>query len=87
MTPGAGYGEIGMGTFRAIRPWKRMDRGAGATTSMAPKPDLRPEAVMPRIREMIGDPDAEVEIENVTTLADQPGMGDSVLQGPRLLRR
>jgi 2,4-dichlorophenol 6-monooxygenase len=21
MNPGAGFGEIGMGTFRAIRPW------------------------------------------------------------------
>ena len=40
---------------------------AGDTTSAAGEPDLRPEAVLPRIREMIGDPDVEVEIENVTT--------------------
>jgi 2,4-dichlorophenol 6-monooxygenase len=66
MTPGAGYGEIGMGTFRAIRPWTQWIAGWGYDID-GPEPDLRPEAVMPRIREMIGDPDVEVEIENVTT--------------------
>jgi 2,4-dichlorophenol 6-monooxygenase len=66
MTPGAGYGEIGMGTFRAIRPWTEWIAGWGYDIT-GPAPDLRPEAVMPRIQEMIGDPDVEVEIENVTT--------------------
>jgi len=66
MTPGAGYGEIGMGTFRAIRPWHEWIAGWGYDIN-GPKPDLRPEAVLPRIREMIGDPRIDVEIENVTT--------------------
>jgi 2,4-dichlorophenol 6-monooxygenase len=66
MTPGAGYGEIGMGTFRAIRPWSEWIAGWGYDID-GPEPDLSPEAVMPRIREMIGDPDVDVEIENVTT--------------------
>jgi 2,4-dichlorophenol 6-monooxygenase len=66
MTPGAGYGEIGMGTFRAIRPWHQWIAGWGYDIN-GPAPDLRPEAVRPRIREMIGDPDVKVEIENVTT--------------------
>ena len=66
MTPGAGYGEIGMGTFRAIRPWTEWIAGWGYDLD-GPEPDLRPEAVMPRIREMIGDPDVEVRIKNVTT--------------------
>jgi 2,4-dichlorophenol 6-monooxygenase len=66
MTPGAGYGEIGMGTLRAIRPWTEWIAGWGYPID-GPEPDLRPEAVMPRIREMIGDPDVEVEIEDVTT--------------------
>jgi 2,4-dichlorophenol 6-monooxygenase len=66
MTPGAGYGEIGMGTFRAIRPWTEWIAGWGYDID-GPAPDLRPETVLPRIREMIGDPDIEVEIENVTT--------------------
>jgi 2,4-dichlorophenol 6-monooxygenase len=66
MTPGAGFGEIGMGTFRVIRPWHQWIAGWGYDIS-GPEPDLRPEAVLPRIREMIGDPDVEVEIENVTT--------------------
>jgi 2,4-dichlorophenol 6-monooxygenase len=66
MTPGAGFGEIGMGTFRAIRPWHQWIAGWGYDIN-GPEPDLRPEAVLPRIREMIGDPDVEVEVENVTT--------------------
>lgn len=66
MTPGAGYGEIGMGTFRAVCPWTQWIAGWGYDIN-GPEPDLRPEAVMPRVREMIGDPDVEVEIESVTT--------------------
>jgi 2,4-dichlorophenol 6-monooxygenase len=66
MTPGAGFGEIGMGTFRAIRPWHQWIAGWGYDIN-GPEPDLRPEAVLPRIQEMIGDPDVEVDIENVTT--------------------
>jgi len=55
MTPGAGFGEIGMGTFRAIRPWYQWIAGWGYDIN-GPEPDLRPEAVLPRIQEMIGDP-------------------------------
>ena len=66
MTPGAGYGEIGMGTFRAIRPWTEWIAGWGYDID-GPEPDLRPAAVLPRIREMIGDPDVEVRIKTVTT--------------------
>ena len=66
MTPGAGYGEIGMGTFRAIRPWNEWIAGWGYDIA-GPEPDLSHEAVLPRIREMIGDPDVEVDIETVTT--------------------
>jgi 2,4-dichlorophenol 6-monooxygenase len=66
MTPGAGFGEIGMGTFRAIRPWHQWIAGWGYDIN-GPEPDLRPEAVLPRIREMIGDASVEVEIESVTT--------------------
>ena len=66
MTPGAGYGEIGMGTFRAIRPWNEWIAGWGYDIN-GPEPDLSPEAVLPRIREMIGDPDVDVDIQTVTT--------------------
>ncbi len=66
MTPGAGYGEIGMGTFRAIRPWNEWIAGWGYDIN-GPDPDLSHEAVLPRIREMIGDPDVDVEIQTVTT--------------------
>ncbi|MFL6112680.1 MAG: FAD-dependent monooxygenase, partial [Catenulispora sp.] len=66
MTPGAGFGEIGMGTFRAIRPWDEWIAGWGYDIS-GPDPDTRPEAVLPRIHEMIGDPDVEVELLGVST--------------------
>lgn len=66
MTPGAGYGEIGMGTLRAIRPWHTWIAGWGYDIN-GPAPDLRPEAVLPRIKEMIGDDTVEVDIETVTT--------------------
>jgi 2,4-dichlorophenol 6-monooxygenase len=66
MTPGAGYGEIGMGTFRCVRPWTEWIAGWGYDIN-GPEPDLRPEAVLPRVREMIGDPGVQVEIESVTT--------------------
>ncbi len=66
MTPGAGFGEIGMGTFRAIRPWDEWIAGWGYDIS-GPDPDTRPESVLPRIHEMIGDPDVEVELLGVST--------------------
>ena len=49
MTPGDGYGEIGMGTFRAVRPWTQWIAGWGYDINGS-EPDLRPEAVMPRVR-------------------------------------
>lgn len=66
MTPGAGYGEIGMGTFRAIRPWTTWIAGWGYDIK-GPDPDLSHDAVLPRIREMIGDATVDVDIETVTT--------------------
>lgn len=66
MTPGAEFGEIGMGTFRAVRPWHQWIAGWGYDID-GPEPDLSHAAVLPRIREMIGDPDVDIEIENVNT--------------------
>jgi 2,4-dichlorophenol 6-monooxygenase len=66
MTPGASYGEIGMGTLRAIRPWTQWIAGWGYDMA-AGQPDTSPEAVLPRIGEMIGDPDVAIEVHNVTT--------------------
>jgi 2,4-dichlorophenol 6-monooxygenase len=66
MTPGAGYGEIGMGTLRAIRPWTQWIAGWGYDMADG-EPDTSAEAVLPKIREMIGDPDVAIEVENVTT--------------------
>ena len=66
ITPGASYGEIGMGTLRAIRPWTQWIAGWGYDMA-AGQPDTSPETVLPRIREMIGDPDVAIEVQNVTT--------------------
>jgi 2,4-dichlorophenol 6-monooxygenase len=66
MTPGAGYGEIGMGTFRAIRPWTEWIAGWGYDMS-AGEPDLSAGTVLPRIREMIGDPGVDIDILRITT--------------------
>jgi 2,4-dichlorophenol 6-monooxygenase len=55
-----------MGTFRAIRPWTEWIAGWGYDIN-GPAPDMRHEAVLPRLREMIGDPDVKVDILNVTT--------------------
>jgi 2,4-dichlorophenol 6-monooxygenase len=66
MTPGAAFGEVSMGTFRAIRPWYQWIAAWGYDIN-GPQPDLRPEAVLTRIREMIGDPAVPVEIENIAT--------------------
>jgi hypothetical protein len=46
MTPGTGFGEIGMGTFRVIRPWHQWIAGWGYDIN-GPEPDLRPEASCP----------------------------------------
>jgi 2,4-dichlorophenol 6-monooxygenase len=66
MTPGAAYGEIGMGTLRAIRPWTEWIAGWGYDIN-GPTPETVPASVLPRIHEMIGDPDIDIEIINITT--------------------
>ena len=47
MTPAPRFGEIGMGTFRAIHPWNH-GSPAGASTCEGPEPDFRPEEVKPQ---------------------------------------
>jgi 2,4-dichlorophenol 6-monooxygenase len=66
LLPSYAFGEIGLATLRAIRPWDQWIAGWGYDLN-GPEPDLRPEAVLPRVQEMIGDPSVAVEIEDVRT--------------------
>jgi 2,4-dichlorophenol 6-monooxygenase len=66
MTPTAGYGEIGMGLLRAIRPWHTWIAGWGFDMS-AGEPDFSEDVVTEKIRSLVGDPDLEIEIESTST--------------------
>jgi 2,4-dichlorophenol 6-monooxygenase len=57
----AGFGEIGMGLLRAIRPWNEWIAGWGFDIANG-EPDLSDDLVLDRIRTLVGDPDLEVEI-------------------------
>jgi 2,4-dichlorophenol 6-monooxygenase len=57
----AGFGEIGMGLLRAIRPWNEWIAGWGFDIANG-EPDLSDDLVLDRIRTLVGDPALEVEI-------------------------
>lgn len=65
-TPEAGFGEIGMGLLRAIRPWDQWIAGWGFDMAKG-APDLSPEAVLHKIRLLVGDPELEVQVEKSST--------------------
>lgn len=60
------YGEIGFTTLRAVRPWTEWIAGWGYDID-GPEPDKRPNAVIGRIREVVGDPAVDVEVLDVIT--------------------
>lgn len=64
--PVAGFGEIGLGLLRAVRPWNQWIAGWGFDMSQG-EPDFSPEHVLQRIRTLVGDPELEVEIEKNST--------------------
>ena len=57
----AGFGEIGMGLLRAIRPWNEWIAGWGFDMAQG-EPDLSDDIVLDRIRMLVGDPHLEVEL-------------------------
>lgn len=61
MNSHAGFGEIGMGLLRAIRPWNQWIAGWGFDMA-AGEPDLSDDRVKDQIRTLVGDPDLEPEI-------------------------
>ncbi|MQT46161.1 2,4-dichlorophenol 6-monooxygenase [Pseudomonas helleri] len=64
--PVAGFGEIGLGLLRAVRPWNQWIAGWGFDMSQG-EPDFSSDHVLQRIRTLVGDPDLEVEIEKNST--------------------
>jgi len=64
MNPAAGFGEIGMGLLRTIRPWNEWIAGWGFDMSLG-DPDLSPENALQKIRALVGDPEFECEITGI----------------------
>jgi 2,4-dichlorophenol 6-monooxygenase len=59
----AGFGEIGMGLLRAIKPWHQWIAGWGFDIA-AGEPNLTDDVIVAQIRTLVGDPDLDVEIVN-----------------------
>lgn len=63
--PDMGFGEIGLGLLRAIEPWTEWISGWGFDMS-AGEPDQSPEAILPMIRALIGDPKIDITIHRTS---------------------
>jgi 2,4-dichlorophenol 6-monooxygenase len=59
----AGFGEIGMGLLRAIKPWHQWIAGWGFDIA-AGEPKLTDDVIVAQIRTLVGDPDLDVELVN-----------------------
>lgn len=66
VSPAANYGEMGLGLIRAIRPWHSWIAGWGFDIS-AGEPDFSHDALRTKIRNLIGDPELEIEIKGTST--------------------
>jgi 2,4-dichlorophenol 6-monooxygenase len=60
MNPAGGFGEIGMGLLRAVRPWDEWIAGWGFDMANG-NPDLGEDNALQKIRTLVGDPDLTVE--------------------------
>lgn len=65
VNPAGGFGEIGMGLLRAVRPWDEWIAGWGFDMAKG-EPDLSREAALEKIRLFVGEPDFECEITSVS---------------------
>lgn len=61
MNSKAGFGEIGMGLLRAIKPWNQWIAGWGFDMADG-EPELSDSEITEQIRVLVGEPDLEVEI-------------------------
>jgi len=62
VNPAASFGEIGMATFRAIKPWSEWILGWGFDISRG-DPDVSHEALSHQVRTLLGDDSIDFEIE------------------------
>lgn len=65
VNPSAGFGEIGMGLLRAVRPWNEWIAGWGFDMANG-DPDLSHDKALEKIRLFVGDPGFTCEILNVS---------------------
>ncbi|MES2172281.1 MAG: FAD-dependent monooxygenase, partial [Actinomycetota bacterium] len=65
-SPIAGYGEIGMGLLRAVRPWTNWIAGWGYDPELG-EPDFSPESLRARISTLIGESGIEIELGQTST--------------------
>ena len=61
LNPAGGFGEIGMGLLRAVRPWGEWIAGWGFDISKG-SPDLSRESALAKIRSLVGDPALDCEL-------------------------
>ena len=66
VSPTTNYGEMGLGLIRAVRPWHSWIAGWGFDMS-AGEPDFSHDALRARIRNLVGDPELDVEIKGTST--------------------
>ncbi|MAC76548.1 MAG: 2,4-dichlorophenol 6-monooxygenase [Rhodobacteraceae bacterium] len=66
MQPGADVGGIGMGLVRMVRPWNEWLIVWGYDID-APEPEVTPELATNVARQLIGDPDLEIELLSANT--------------------
>ena len=64
MNPAGGFGEIGMGLLRAVRPWDEWIAGWGFDMAQG-EPDLSPGTALAKIRALVGEPDFTCELVSV----------------------
>jgi 2,4-dichlorophenol 6-monooxygenase len=64
MNPAGGFGEIGMGLLRAVRPWDEWIAGWGFDMAKG-DPDLAPANALAKIRTLVGDPALEVDFLSI----------------------
>jgi 2,4-dichlorophenol 6-monooxygenase len=64
MNPAAGFGEIGMGLLRAVRPWDQWIAGWGFDLKNG-EPDLDHGRALEKIQALVGDPNLNVDIVSV----------------------
>ena len=66
MQPGADVGGIGMGLVRMVRPWTEWLIVWGYDIN-GPEPDVTPELATGVARQLVGDPDLEIELLSSST--------------------